>query len=126
METSKVWKNSDHIEGTDYNGAVHNVKAFQAYYADPQRSFKKSNNGECKQWSKEQIKQENIKRGLVKLSIMQKASKLVKNVVSPIKNFVSEWFHITESNLLNTGIILNVAMTIFTGILLVSGVLVFA
>ena len=126
METSKVWKNSDHIEGTDYNGAVKNVKAFQAYYADPQRSFKKSNNGVCKQWSKEQIKQENIKRGLIKLSIIQKASKLVKNVVSPIKNFVSEWFNITESTLLNTGIYLNVSMVIFFGILLVSGILVFA
>jgi len=126
MRTSQVWKNSDHIEGTDYNGAVKNVKAFQAYYADPQRSFKKSNNGVCKQWSKEQIKQENIKRGLVKLSIKEKASSLINRVVSPIKNFVYEWFHITESNLLNTGIILNVAMTIFTGILLVSGILVFA
>ena len=126
MRTSQVWKDSDHIEGTDYDGAVKNVKAFQAYHADPQRSFKKSNNGVAKQWSKEQIKQENIKRGLIKLSIMQKASKLIKSVVNPVKSFVSEWFNITESTLLNTGIILNVAMTIFTGILLVSGVLVFA
>ena len=126
MRTSQVWKNSDHVEGTDYEGAVKNVKAFQAYHADPQRSFKKSNNGVAKQWSKEEIKQENIKRGLVKLSIIQKASKLIKNVVSPIKNFVSEWFNITESTLLNTGIFLNVAMVVFFGILLVSGVLVFA
>ena len=126
METSKVWKNSDHIEGTDYNGAVHNVKAFQAFHADPQRSFKKSNNGVAKQWSKEEIRAENIKRGLVKLSIIQKASKLVKNVVSPIKNFVSEWFHITESNLLNTGIYLNVSMIVFITILLATGVIVFA
>ena len=126
METSKVWKNSDHVEGTDYEGAVKNVKAFQAYHADPQRSFKKSNNGVAKQWTKEQIKQENIKRGLVKLTIIQKASKLIKNVVSPRKNFVSEWFNITESTLLNTGIYLNVSMVIFFGILLVSGILVFA
>ena len=126
MRTSQVWKDSDHVEGTDYDGAVKNVKAFQAYHADPQRSFKKSNNGVAKQWTKEQIKQENIKRGLVKLTIIQKASKLIKNVVSPIKNFVSEWFNITESTLLNTGIYLNVSMVIFFGILLVSGILVFA
>ena len=76
--------------------------------------------------SKEEIRAENIKRGLVKLSIIQKASKLVKNVVSPIKNFVSEWFHITESNLLNTGIYLNVSMIVFITILLATGVIVFA
>jgi cell division protein FtsI/penicillin-binding protein 2 len=126
METSKVWKNSDHVEGTDYNGAVHNVKAFQAFHADPQRSFKKSNNGVCKQWSKEDIKAENIKRGLVKLSIMQKASSLINRVVNPVKSFISEWFNITESNLLNTGIYLSMSVLVFITVLLATGVLVFA
>jgi hypothetical protein len=57
---------------------------------------------------------------------MQKASNLINRVVNPVKSFISEWFNITESTLLNTGIFLNVAMVVFFGILLVSGVLVFA
>ena len=75
---------------------------------------------------KEEIKAENIKRGLVKLSIIQKASKLVKNVISPIKNFISEWFNITESTILNTGIYLSMSVMVFITILLATGVLVFA
>ena len=126
METSKVWKDSDHVEGTDYDGAVKNVKAFQAYHADPNRSFKKSNNGASKQWTKEQIKQENIKRGLIKLTIIQKASKLINRVVNPIKNFVSEWFNITESTILNTGILLSEITMISISILLATGIIVFA
>jgi hypothetical protein len=60
--TSKLWKDSRHVQGSEYSQEIRNVKAFQSYTSNPKQAFRsRKNNGVCKVFTKsERLAYENL------------------------------------------------------------------
>ena len=60
--TSKIWKDSRHIKGSEYSQEVKDVKAFASYHQNPKQAFRsRKNNGKCKVYNKaERLAFENL------------------------------------------------------------------
>ena len=63
--TSRIWKDSRHIRGTEFSQEIKNVKAFNSYHRNPKQAFRsRKNNGKCNVLTSEQIRIEEIKLGV--------------------------------------------------------------
>ena len=106
-KTSEVWKDENHVLGSDYRPECLNVRAYQSFKNDPKRksdSFFNKQNGKCKVFTKEEVRKENIKRGLIQPNIKDFKTgvieKTFKNYVGIKWNeFKTEWNHPTRNPL---------------------------
>ena len=63
--TSKLWKDSRHIKGSEYRQEVKSVKAFASYHQNPKQSFRsRKHNGACKVFDKHEIARMEKERNL--------------------------------------------------------------
>lgn len=62
--TSKIWKDSRHIKGSEYRQEVRSVKAFQSYSSNPKQAFRKGKKRNQNQSSARTIQILEMERGL--------------------------------------------------------------
>ena len=62
--TSRIWKDSKHVQGSEFRQEVRSVKAFQSYSSNPKQAFRKGKKRNQNQSSARTIQILEMERGL--------------------------------------------------------------